>query len=261
MRGHERENLREVSDEESEDEVQWSGSAQSLRYTREESTLNLQMEATMTAAHEATQRLQGLNVITTDQIWPTLVGLHRHYDNKNAPVIVPKTTQWPLEGSRTSVVKEASKLKPPIVLQRRIMASELKDRFIDKGPSRCLLMAMKLNPTMLHNRILNHAQLIEMEELYRREYSAMEQHAGLRNCSARPAEGDSSPGETPLAPSDFDFFSIDGLYADSTVRSTEDDESEVSLFANLPVELLVIMYFALFQNKIHMKLVNETVHY
>ena len=109
MRGHERENLREVSDEESEDEVQWSGSAQSLRYTREESTLNLQMEATMTAAHEATQRLQGLNVITTDQIWPTLVGLHRHYDNKNAPVIVPKTTQWPLEGSRTSVVKEASK--------------------------------------------------------------------------------------------------------------------------------------------------------
>ena len=79
----------------------------------------------------------------------------------------------------------------------------------------------------------------------------MEQHAGLRDCSACAAEGNSDPRETPLAPSDVDAFSFDGLYTDSTVQSTEDDESEVSLFANLPAELLVTMYFALFQNKIH----------
>ena len=179
-----------------------------FQYSPAELILNRQLEATLKPAYIATQRLQGDNEIAADQCWDNVYGLYSYYSSR---VKVPRPIKWPLEETITFDLVPAADLKDGIKLQREIMAHELKVRFIDKGPTRCQLMAIKLNPTKKDRtdyRSLTDPQVLEMEQIYIAEFEAMVSHMDISDDTHQDAARAAPEPEFFQEDDDFSFDSF-----------------------------------------------------
>ena len=67
--------------------------------------------------------------------------------SSNVQLKVPDLMTWPPAETITFTMKPAGNLRAPIKLQRSIMANQLNDHFINKGPIKAQRMAIALNPS------------------------------------------------------------------------------------------------------------------